>query len=303
MLLLGCTPLNGPHRDGGPDTGPARDGTTDTAPPDLKKMADGGHDSSSGTPDAHADRSTPVDSSSGTGCGRFPHGPTMVEVPMLAHTICVDSTEVTQAQYKQFLDAKNGDTTGQGKECASWNTLYAPSAMCSFDPTGHGTFPVDGVDWCDATAFCKWAGKRLCGGPTGALIETDSLTDLDRADLSEWTAACSHGGAQAYPYGTMFNGDACNDGEHMTKPVIVPVETMPLCNGGYPGLFDMMGNVHEWEDACSPLNGAQPTEDDNCWIRGGSYHDVGTSCWSGWPLARKYVDTYCDMGFRCCADP
>jgi formylglycine-generating enzyme required for sulfatase activity len=228
----------------------------------------------------------------------------MVEVPILSHTICVDTTEVTQAQYKQFLTAMNGSTAGQGPECASWNTLYAPVSKCSFDPTGHANFPVNGVDWCDATAFCKWAGKRLCGSAAnGAPIQTDSLTDLDQANISEWTAACSHGGDQEYPYGTQFKPDNCNDGEHMTTPVTVPVETMPMCEGGYPGLFDMMGNVHEWEGACSPLGDAAPTDLDNCWIRGGSYHDLGSSCWSGWPVARNYWDDQCDIGIRCCADP
>jgi formylglycine-generating enzyme required for sulfatase activity len=226
----------------------------------------------------------------------------MVEVPILGHMVCVDSTEVTQAQYKQFLDAKAGNTDGQIQAC-TWNLLYAPSSMCSFDPAGHASFPVNGVDWCDAAAFCQWAGKRLCGGPTGGLIETDVLTDLDRADLSEWTAACSHNGEQAYPYGTSFDKDACNVGEHMTTPVIVPVATMPKCNGGYTGLFDMVGNVHEWENACWPLGGAPPSESDKCWIRGDSYHDTGSTCWTGYPLARDYVDQDCDIGIRCCADP
>jgi formylglycine-generating enzyme required for sulfatase activity len=297
VVALGCTPLNS-TRDAGVDMSsqdrPAdrpTDGPTDRGALDMKRS------------DARQDTSGAVDSA-GTGCGRFSRGAAMVEVPMLGHTICVDTTEVTQAQYKQFLVAMNGKTDGQGPECSSWNTLYAPSSICSFDPVGHASFPVNGVDWCDATAFCKWAGKRLCGGATsGSLIESDSLIDLDRADVSEWTAACSHGGDQAYPYGTVFDGDACNDGEHMTTPVIVPVETMPLCQGGYPGLYDLMGNVHEWENACAPLDSAPPTQSDNCWIRGGSYHDTNTTCFSGWPVARNYVDTDCDIGIRCCADP
>jgi hypothetical protein len=311
LLLLGCTPLNGPRRDAGGDAPATRDGANDGAGDrpkvdmkmtDMKTTADVRQDTGSSTTDARGDRSTPVDSSSGSGCGRFPHGPTMVEVPILGHMVCVDSTEVTQAQYQQFLAEKSGKTGGQIQACM-WNTLFAPSSMCSFDPAGHGNFPVNGVDWCDATAFCSWAGKRLCGGATGGLIETDTLSYLARADVSEWTAACSQNGAQQYPYGTMPDDNACNTGEHMTSPVIVPVETMPKCNGGFTGLFDMVGNVHEWENACAPLNGAQPSESDLCWIRGGSYHDVGASCWSGWPLARDYVDTYCDMGFRCCGDP
>jgi formylglycine-generating enzyme required for sulfatase activity len=225
----------------------------------------------------------------------------MVMAPTPTHMICIDTTEVTQAQYQQFLDAKNGDTSGQATECA-WNNVYAPSLMCTFDPTGRGAYPVNGVDWCDATAYCKWTGKRLCGGPTGGLISTSAITDLQMPQISEWTAVCSHGGERAYPYGTAFSGTACNGGESMTTPAIVPVATTPGCVGGYPGIYDMLGNVHEWEDACYSTGGA-PGAADKCWFRGGSYHDLGDSCSSAWDVRRDYVDYLCDIGFRCCADP
>ena len=241
------------------------------------------------------------------GCGRYTRGPTMVAVP----NGCIDSTEVTQAQYQVFLDAKGTDVSGQGREC-TWNTTYGAALMCGFDPVGHANFPVNGVDWCDATAYCKWAGKRLCGHVSGGgLIETNNdppstgnmQPDLSRSDISEWTAACSQGGVRAYPYGGALSPEACNGGEHSGTRAIVEVGTTPGCVGGYPGLFDMAGNVHEWEDACAPLNGNPPSQSDVCWFRGGSYHDLGDSCTTVFPVSRNYVDQDCDIGFRCCADP
>jgi sulfatase modifying factor 1 len=242
------------------------------------------------------------------GCGRYVRGPTMVSVP----NGCIDSTEVTQAQYQAFLVAKNGDMSGQGPEC-SWNQAYAAALMCFPDPVGHPNFPINGVDWCDATAYCRWAGKRLCGHVGGgALIETMNFPpttgsmqpDLSRPDISEWTAACSRGGLRAYPYGGSLVPESCNVGEHSGTPrAIVDVKTTAGCEGGYASVFDMVGNVHEWENACEPINPAAPGPNDRCFIRGGSYHDLGYDCTSANPLARNWVDNLCDMGIRCCADP
>jgi formylglycine-generating enzyme required for sulfatase activity len=123
------------------------------------------------------------------------------------------------------------------------------------------------------------------------------------AEVSEWTAACSHGGQRGYPYGTSLESEACNGGEHSGTPrAIVPVGTTPGCQGGYPGLFDLAGNIHEWENACFP-QAATPGRTDKCWFRGGSYHDDGNSCSTAFEVSRDYVDNYCDIGFRCCGDP
>lgn len=251
--------------------------------------------------DAAADGPANQDTPAATGCSRFSHGPAMVMAPTPTRMICIDATEVTQAQYQQFLDSKNGDTTGQATECM-WNNVYGPSQTCTFDPTGHGAYPVNGVDWCDAVAYCAWAGKRLCGGPTGGLIETSAKADLAMAQVSEWAAACTHSGDRAYPYGTAFNGAACNGGESRSTPAIVPVATTPGCEGAYPGIFDLVGNVHEWVDACYQVSGT-PGRRDKCWFSGGSYHDPENSCASAWDVTRDYVDSLCDIGFRCCADP
>jgi hypothetical protein len=281
LALAACTPLNAPT-----DAGADAPSTADTSSPEDTSTVEA-------MPDA------PGDVGSATGCGRFPHGPAMVQARTPTRMICIDATEVTQAQYQQFLDARNGDTSGQATECV-WNVKFAPDLMCVFDPTGRASTPVNGVDWCDATAFCKWAGKRLCGGPTGGLIETSAKSDLALAEVSEWTAACTHGGERAYPYGTSFSGQACNGSEHMTTPAIVPVGTTPGCEGGYPGIFDLVGNVHEWIDACYPVSGGRT---DKCWFSGGSYHDPDNACASAWDVTRDYVDAFCDIGFRCCADP
>jgi formylglycine-generating enzyme required for sulfatase activity len=230
------------------------------------------------------------------GCPTGLPGPTLVEVPTVdasaVASYCIDATEVTRAQYTTFL-AANHPTTGQDSWC-SWNTTYAPTDGAP----GTDERPVVNVDWCDAAAYCKWAGQRLCGKVGGG---SSGFYDNAKANLSEWYNACSAGGAVTYPYGNAFDVHACvengydnlNDYQAATD-YAHPVGTS-TCEGGFKGLFDMVGNVAEWEDACDGLNGTT----DICLLRGGTFQDANLSCTYGGNAFRNY--TAGNVGFRCCA--
>src|SRR5688572_19333200 len=83
---------------------------------------DAGPDATQGAPDAPAPDADASEPPMPATCGRGVHGPTMVD----AGSFCIDTTEVTQGQYFEFLTAKAGVTTGQPSVC-SWNTSYAPN--------------------------------------------------------------------------------------------------------------------------------------------------------------------------------
>jgi formylglycine-generating enzyme required for sulfatase activity len=210
-------------------------------------------------------------------------GPTPVRVG----TYCIDATEVKGRDYQEFLAAKAGDTSGQPAECA-WNTSYQPS----IDATGDN--PVFGADWCDAYAYCAWAGKRLCGaiggGPT-------PMANLNNAFSSEWYRACSHDGERDYPYGNTRNPNACNGIDRDGGNGPVKVGSLPTCEGGYPGLFDMAGNLWEWESSCDP-GGATA----GCAIHGSSFaSNDSTSCTSSRYIPRDRGGVN-DVSIRCCSD-
>jgi formylglycine-generating enzyme required for sulfatase activity len=197
-------------------------------------------------------------------------------------TFYVDSTEVTVAQYGAFLAAKNGDTSGQPAVC-SWNTSYYDTSI-PMSPDNH---PMGNVDWCDATAFCSWAGKRLCGKKGGGAI---ARADLFTAGISQWYLACGGPNGGTHPN----NNSTCNSNDGFGN--IAPVATFPGCQGYYPGLYDMEGNVAEWVDGCAGDTG----KDDTCYLMGGGIYDQKSYCtevYEDW----QRNDTAAVFGFRCCS--
>lgn len=223
-------------------------------------------------------------------------GPTMVKVD----EYCIDSTEVTNEQFDQFLTA-TADAGTPPAPC-DWATgaLYSYRYYTPWI-AGFEKRPAANMNWCGAAEYCRWAKKRLCGKRGGGGNLGASSNDAKDATKSEWFNACSKGGTQGFPYGATYSATACNSG----TGVAANVSTYGMCMGGYPGLYDMVGNVIEWQDACETNGNAV---DQNCIWQGGSSDyqfnteserrcnqiDVSNSTERG--------DRWYDVGFRCCAN-
>ncbi len=223
---------------------------------------------------------------------------------------CIDATEVTREQYAAWVQT-NPSVSGQVASC-SWNDSFAPVATCTSQLAACGSDcgrnPQVCVDWCDAAAFCKAVGKRLCGKIGG---NANAFSDAADASKSQWYAACTSGNKCAYSYGNTWDGDAaalCNDWKNALGTT-TPVGTFATCTSPdplYRGVYDLTGNVWEWEDSC---NGAT-NGDDACHIRGGTYTNcygagvcdypyVQDGCYYGAIIKRASADKI--TGFRCCA--
>jgi len=215
-------------------------------------------------------------------------------------TYCVDSSETTNAAYATFLAAKPS-TTNQPSYCG-WNDSYTPAY--AGPAQGKDNDPVQGVDWCDAYAYCIWAGKHLCGRIGGGSLSYVQNDWKDPAK-SEWYNACSAGGTKAYPYGDSYNGSTCvgqdYDGVTGTQvsDVVQPVKNAGGCVGGYAGLHDMSGNVAEWEDTC---DGTTFGKDDICLTRGGGAYDPSYNIQCGQEAINSRGTQAVRLGFRCCAN-
>jgi len=228
-----------------------------------------------------------------------------VGAPGYPGTYCIDRTEVTNKQYDDFL-ATNPSTTGQPTYC-TWNNTFRPQSSpglsnCEnvalvFDPNGHPLNPVACIDWCDAFAYCRSVGKRLCGAFGGGGVAQGEGANY-KAD--EWDNACSAAGTKAYPYGPTYQGPLCNGLDYFQAGSI-DVGAAVNCIGGYPGIHDMSGNVAEWDDACSASTGAS----DLCLIRGGYYQSYDSpsntaACAATPSTSRSRISR--QIGFRCCYD-
>jgi formylglycine-generating enzyme len=219
-------------------------------------------------------------------------GPAMVRLP---EGYCIDSTEVTRAQYRVWLDT-NPSTAGQLSVCAT-NTTFTPESNCMVRAcqTGCGDHPQVCVDWCDAVAYCKAVGKRLCGKIGGGTLAGYGNEFAD-VSLSQWFNACTSHVPRSFTYGNTYVVGTCNDYEFGANATI-PVANLAACQSPeprYSGVYDLTGNVQEWEDACSDAS--------YCRIRGGDYGtlgDTGTVCNADTRTARTSASQF--TGFRCCS--
>lgn len=279
VLLAGCSAVLGIHdpeieRSGGLSTEEDEAGTDET--PNGR--------------DANFEGSAPSGDDASVDAGPdAPNEPPltkMVTVPSPGGgTFQIDATEVTQAQYAVFL-ARGTATVKQIPECAS-NAIFAPSL--NFDPVKTPNRPVVNVDWCDAAAYCTFAGKRLCGGLGGV---PGAYADLTNPAKNEWMAACTKAGAAAFPYGVTEQPGACNI-HSADAGALVDVGSRATCEGGYAGVFDLVGNTTEWVDHCDPAMG--------CGILGGSFRFPNTgSVNCGFATATGRGGAFDDLSFRCC---
>ena len=236
------------------------------------------------------------------GCPRL-SGPKLVKVESSSGPYCIDSTEVTNADYKAFVDAMGQalvvDAMGQPPAqiplpgCASVTT-YLPGQP--WPVPGAEELPVVRANWCQAGAYCAWAGKRLCGRIGGGALLERFWNDSSQA---QWFNACSHGGTRMFPYGGALDASAFDPNACGSRSV-APAGSKPGCEGGFDGLFDMSGNVWEWTDTCSPPGSAN----DFCHSLGGAFDSSPPNEFACGLQYRNWTRTAAagNLGFRCCKD-
>ena len=216
------------------------------------------------------------------------------------HTVYVDAFyidkyEVTNAQYKQFVDA-NPRWQQDNIPRYLHNGKYLKFWRENTYPPGKGNHPVVYVSWYAAMAYAKWVGRRL---PTEA----------------EWEKAARGGlvGAK-YSWGDEIDSTRANYGGELgdAKPV-----------GAYPpndyGLYDMTGNVMEWcldtydwgfynhSPLRNPIAGRSLSDTVNNFLNVSDLRVVRGGCWYNVPLHVRVADRYGTLpddtssgrGFRC----
>ena len=189
----------------------------------------------------------------------------------------IDETEVTNAQFKKFLDAAGYRPKNPENFLKHWPHGQMPKELVEH--------PVVYVDIEDARAYAKWAGKRLPAEP-------------------EWQLAAQGTDGRIWPWGDNFEPNYCNT----TGDRTLPAKSFPEGKSPY-GCYNMAGNVWEWTESCCDDGHTRFVM-----IRGGSYFNAKGSDWyveSGpqpcnhhakfilmWPG----LDRCATIGFRCVVD-
>ncbi len=195
----------------------------------------------------------------------------------------LDRYEVTNLQYKQFIDA-----TGRKSPLHYENRTFPP---------GLADHPVVYVSWYDANDYCEWAGKRL---PTG----------------EEWEKGARGGDARTYPWGDEFDITRANMPQRWQtlkeQGSTTPVGAFKEGVSPY-GLYDMSGNVWEWTSSWyEPYPGnKKPTENYGKTyktLKGGSWWNCSFyKCGASAPAFNRsfFLRTTRNksFGFRCAKDP
>lgn len=169
----------------------------------------------------------------------------------------IDKYQVTNLQYQDFMQKTNTP------QPVTW-------------PVDDGKFPVRGVTWEQAQAYCSSLSKRL---PAEA----------------EWEAAGRGAGTnpQIFPWGN----DPTADGKALDLPDTEPYEVGSEAFNVSPfGVYDLVGNVWEWVD--KPY---VPVQDGLHVLRGGRFGDTEDLAYR--VVAKSDAPVYLQFaGFRCAAD-
>lgn len=189
----------------------------------------------------------------------------------------IDINEVTNSDFKKFVDATGPDTP-----------YHWPEGNI---PKGKEQHPVVYVSWFDASAYCKWAGKRL---PTE----------------QEWEKAARGEDGLIYPWGNEWSLHKSNNPyKHSTGTE--PIGSYPQGRSPY-GLNDMSGNVWEWVNSYylphpgNPVTRAEYGRDKRV-LKGGSWFDcLSYGCGLSAPTFNRSFFTpevkNNSFGFRCAKD-
>ncbi|GAB4435754.1 MAG: hypothetical protein OHK0040_06940 [bacterium] len=198
------------------------------------------------------------------------------ERTVFVQSFYIDKYEVTNAQYKRFVDATKREAPKNvvNPDYTIWKNGTFPEELANH--------PVVNVTWYDAKAYCEWAGKRL---PTAI----------------EWEKAARGPYGNVYPWGNEFFQGYANlytKGVSYKLQQTVPVGTYEKSKSYY-GAYDMAGNAWEWTASVPP--NSKEVNDIRRVAKGGGWGYNGNKYTARASYSIFFTADYTSncLGFRC----
>lgn len=191
----------------------------------------------------------------------------------------IDQTEVTNAQFKRFIDETQYQTTAEERgyswditRCRRCSWMQPQPARSAFE---YPNDPVVHVSWTDAQRYCEWAGGRL-------------------PSEDEWEFSARGVDRRAFPWGDEWDANRLRD-VRATGVGLEPVGSHP--EGATPeGLLDLAGSVWEWTSTTSG-------EGERRIFKGGSWMDRIPAYYRSAAFSEDAPDySSISLGFRCARD-
>ena len=202
----------------------------------------------------------------------------------IRHKLAIAKFDVTRDEYAQFVAETNRPDPDSCETLNASGTFIATNGNWhspGFPQTGRD--PVVCVSWDDAQAYVAWLSAKaghVYRLPTEAEWEYAARAGTTTARYGSDNPAelCRYTNVGDLDYSEQHPGDsgvnrACRDGYAFTSPV-----------GSFPpnqfGLYDMLGNVLNWNEDCSNANYSGAPTDGTAWqsgdcgrrvVRGGSW--------------------------------
>ncbi len=208
---------------------------------------------------------------------------------------------VTMAEYLEFLN----DVALRDRERALQHCPRRPHGGSYLEMTPDGKFrlpppgskgtlcgprwPVFGVSWHDAQAYCDWRSRR-----EGRTIRLPTE--------AEWEKAARGVDGRAYPWGNRFDTSLCNTQESLReRPSPVPVDSFPSDVSIY-GMRGAGGNLRDWTLTESTEGEGERARATRV-VRGGSWvnAEVYSRCASRYSGVPTLVIDF--IGFRLVKEP
>ncbi len=201
----------------------------------------------------------------------------------LGQPIAMGATEVTVAQFAEFVEANPASAPDSGCLTYEQGTQpgWQPNAEASWQQPGftqNEQHPVTCVSFVDAQNYTAWLSSTTGHSyrlPTEAEWEYAARAETMSAQNSNYwdnqsETACAHGNfadADAIAAFPGWAGVSCSDGSVFSAPV-----AQQQANNF--GLFDMQGNQFEWTSSCwtQSYREGTPTNCTQRVLRGGSWY-------------------------------